>query len=161
MCFPCAWMTGQVKEFTKRGRPPFLKTSTKQNFGTCGDKGCLRGMWRKKWFSKLIPTIWCIFFYLRCSYKARHSISCKNRRWGAPPASTLDPPLNGVPLIIMIYLSIFRFLSPSFLFSLSFPLFSFLTFPKVPFSSFLWCPFSDPGKPRPLKPGTRGYNCCV
>ena len=83
--------------------PGFLKrggTQIKdwQNFGTCGDRGCLRGMcppqkWRKTVIFKINLHDLVHSFCLRCSHKVRRPISAKNRRACAPPA----PPSKSAP----------------------------------------------------------------
>ena len=65
------------------------------------------------------------------------------KKWGALPASTLNQPLNGAPLVVLIYLSIV-FCSPPFFFL-------FLLF---------WCPFSDPGGQGRAQKAPPGYATC-
>ena len=65
MCSPIVLGPGAAPGF-------FFKTGSAkikdwQNFGACGDRGCLRGMCplrsrEKLLFSKSVCTIWCIFF---------------------------------------------------------------------------------------------------
>ena len=89
----------EMKFMTSGADPGFFKRGGAQlndwqNFGACGDKGCLRGMCplrsgEKLQFSKSIRTIWSILFAWGAHTKSAALLSAKNRGGGRRVRSPL------------------------------------------------------------------------
>ena len=130
----CTWMAGAgPKIWKERGGCPVQ------------DRGCLRGCplrsgEKKIEFSKSIRMIWCILFCLRHPHKVWPPYLAKHR--GGASESTLDLPLNGARLVILIYLFFF---CPPFLFPFLF-LFYFLSLLSLSVFFFFCAPLVNRGE---------------
>ena len=133
------WQVRVIELKKKRGRGrPNLPLAPVGKGGVWG--GCAPSEVEKKHFQSQFARFWCILFVWDVHTK-RGALSLQ--KYGAPPAPTLNPPLNGAPLVILITFLSFSLLCPPFFFSFFSSFFSFLSlfFLISAMSMYSWSPY--------------------